>query len=76
MPQRRRYNGTMQIVLNGQPYECPAPTTVAGLLEAIGLGHKRVAVEVNQRIVPRSRHATLDLAPDDRVEIVHAIGGG
>lgn len=76
MRRRRRYNGRMQIVLNGEPYECAAPTTVAQLLNAIGLGHKRVAVEVNRRIVPRSHHAALDLQADDRVEIVHAIGGG
>ena len=41
-----------------------------------GLAEKRVAVEVNLEIVPRSRHATRVLGEGDRVEIVHAIGGG
>ena len=66
----------MLIVLNGKSHECPARTTVAELLEATGFAQRRVAVEVNRRIVPRSRHAMQNLEPDDRVEIVHALGGG
>ena len=46
------------------------------LLEQLGLQGRRVAVELNHEIVTRSEHATRILMPDDRVEIVHAIGGG
>jgi sulfur carrier protein len=70
-------NGGMDILLNGQPRRLPdAATTVAALLHAEGLGERRVAVEVNGEIVPRGVHATRALQPGDRVEIVHALGGG
>ncbi|TAN06202.1 MAG: sulfur carrier protein ThiS [Rhodanobacteraceae bacterium] len=66
----------MQIFLNGQPHECATATTLIGLLEQTGHGARRVAVEVNREIVPRSRHAQNVLHEGDRVEIVQAIGGG
>lgn len=66
----------MKIFLNGEPHECPAATTVTRLLEGTGHGERRVAVEVNREIVPRSGHAQHELHEGDRVEIVQAIGGG
>ena len=50
--------------------------TVAALLDELGMAGKRVAVEVNQEIVPRSRHMVFQLNDSDRVEVVFAIGGG
>jgi thiamine biosynthesis protein ThiS len=50
--------------------------TVAGLLAAIGLDGRKVAVERNEAIVPRSAYDTTQLAPGDSLEIVHFIGGG
>lgn len=72
----RRYNATMHITLNGSPRDCANATTVAQLLQEAGYGDRRVAVEVNHQIVPRSQHANHVLAQGDQVEIVHAIGGG
>jgi len=66
----------MDIVLNGEPRSLAAGTTIASLLEAEGLVGRRVAVEVNGEIVPRGSHATHALAAGDRVEVVHALGGG
>jgi len=66
----------MQLVLNGERRDFQPPLTVADLLATIGLGDRRVAVEVNQAIVPRGRHASHALAEGDRVEIIQAIGGG
>jgi sulfur carrier protein len=66
----------MQIYLNGQALECAPATTIAALLAETGHGERRVAVEVNREIVPRSRHAEHRLHEGDRVEIVQAIGGG
>ncbi len=66
----------MHIHLNGEARELPTPMTVAELLDAAGYSLKRVAVEINRDIVPRSRHATHRLCEGDRVEIVQAIGGG
>jgi len=66
----------MQICLNGEAREVDAGIALAELLEQTGLGGHRVAVEVNGSIVPRSRHAEHRLSAGDRVEIVHALGGG
>jgi sulfur carrier protein len=66
----------MKIALNGAAYELAAPVTVAQLLAQTGYGERRVAVEINREIVPRSRHAEQRLAEGDAVEIVQAMGGG
>lgn len=67
---------TLHLTLNGEPREFAGPLDLPGLLEIEGLGGRRVAVEVNGDIVPRSRHAGFGLADGDRIEIVHALGGG
>jgi sulfur carrier protein len=66
----------MQITLNGHPHECGNNLSVTQLLLESGYGGRRVAVEVNQEIVPRSQHDSYALREGDKVEIVHAIGGG
>ncbi len=66
----------MRIQLNGEPFELPAAQSVANLLARLDLAGRRVAVELNLDIVPRSQHATTALRDGDRVEVVHAIGGG
>jgi sulfur carrier protein len=66
----------MDIVLNGSATPLPAGATISELLADIGLAERRVAVEVNGAIVPRGLHATQRLGAGDRVEIVHALGGG
>ena len=66
----------MDIILNGERVELEAAQSIAELLVARGLAGRRVAVEVNGEIVPRGRHDGHTLASGDRVEIVHALGGG
>lgn len=66
----------MQIHLNGESRTVEAALTLAALLEQAGLAGRRVAVEVNSTIVPRGRHAEHRLNDGDRIEIVHALGGG
>lgn len=66
----------MNITLNGEPHALAPATTVAALVQALGYAGKRVAVERNGDIVPRSRHDDTALADGDRIEIVHFIGGG
>jgi sulfur carrier protein len=68
--------GAMHILLNGTPCDCPDDITLAQLLESHGYANRRVAVEINRQIVPRSLHATTRIAPNDQIEIVHAMGGG
>ncbi|WP_271104539.1 sulfur carrier protein ThiS [Pseudomonas tohonis] len=66
----------MHIQLNGEPFELPDGQTVADLIARLDLTGRRVAVELNLDIVPRSQHAATVLSEGDRVEVVHAIGGG
>ena len=66
----------MDIFLNGEPQPLLTDTTVLQLLQIRGLDVQRVAVELNEEVLPRSQHATHVLRANDRVEIVHAIGGG
>ena len=66
----------IRIMLNGAPREFPAPLTVSQLLDGLALAGRRVAVERNGEIVPRSTHVAAKLADGDRVEVVVAVGGG
>jgi sulfur carrier protein len=66
----------MRIQLNGETFELPDGETVAGLIDRLDLAERRVAVELNLDIVPRSQHPTTALREGDQVEVVHAIGGG
>lgn len=66
----------MHIQLNGETLELPEGASVADLIERLELSGRRVAVERNLDIVPRSQYATTALADGDRLEVVHAIGGG
>ncbi|MCZ8408472.1 sulfur carrier protein ThiS [Achromobacter dolens] len=66
----------MHITLNGDAREFPLDTTVNELLETLGYGGKRVAVERNGEIVPKSQHAQTALSDGDQIEIVVAVGGG
>jgi sulfur carrier protein len=66
----------ISVCINGETVSLPPSLTVAALLEARGLAGKRVAVERNGEIVPKSRHGETALAEGDRIEIVVAVGGG
>lgn len=66
----------MQIRLNGERRELPTPASIADLIATLGLGGRRLAVEVNGSVVPRGEHAHRRLEEGDRVELIGAIGGG
>ncbi len=66
----------MNIRLNGESLTMSAGSTISDLLAAQDLAGKRIAVECNGEIVPRSQHANHTLQPNDAIEVVHAIGGG
>lgn len=66
----------MRVYINGEEKTFGAALTVTELLRELGFADRRVAVEVNREIVPRSRHAEHRLADEDRVEVVFAVGGG
>ena len=66
----------LEITLNGASRRLEIALSVAALLELEGLAGKRVAVEKNGEIVPKSRHAEVILTAGDQLEIVVAVGGG
>jgi thiamine biosynthesis protein ThiS len=66
----------VKIELNGEAREVPDGTTVAALIEALGLRPEVVAVELNQSLVAKARRAEVRLAPGDRIELVTLVGGG
>jgi sulfur carrier protein len=66
----------MHVTLNGSTRELPDNLSASELLLTLGLAGKRLALEINQEIVPRSAFDSHIIQPGDRVEIVHAIGGG
>ncbi len=67
---------TMNIILNGKAQSIADQCTVSDLIVQLGLTEKRLAVEVNLDIIPRSEHQNHQLQENDKVEVVHAIGGG
>lgn len=66
----------MQIYINGEMREVAEGLTAAELVSELGFGGRRIAMEINREIVPRSAYDSVRLRAQDRVEIVHAIGGG
>ncbi|MBS0326932.1 MAG: sulfur carrier protein ThiS [Proteobacteria bacterium] len=65
------------LTINGKTAEIPAEAhTLADLVVALGLSGKRIAIERNGEVVPRSLHAATPLVRGDRIEIVGAVGGG
>ena len=64
------------LTVNGILKVISLPLTVAGLIEALGYTGKRIALERNGEIVPKSQHGSTQLASGDQLEIVVAVGGG
>lgn len=66
----------MKLTINGEGRNFDAPLTVTGLLAALALEPRKIAVERNLEIVPRSAYGETPLADGDRIEIVQFVGGG
>ena len=66
----------MQIIVNGEPREVSTGLTAAQLVDLLELGGRRLAMEINREILPRSQFTAHALCEGDRIEIVQAIGGG
>ena len=67
---------TIAVLVNGEPRHLPVPGSLTRLIADLALDTRKVAVERNEAIVPRSEYAQTFLAAGDRLEIVHFIGGG
>lgn len=66
----------MQIVVNGEEIDIAGCPTLADLVEHFGLGGRAVAVELNEELIPRERHAETRIRKGDRIELVTLVGGG
>lgn len=66
----------MTVTLNGEERICHEGSTIADLVNELGLGKRRIAVEVNRDILPRDEYVTYRIQPGDHIEIVHFVGGG
>ncbi|MCO4759712.1 MAG: sulfur carrier protein ThiS [Oceanospirillaceae bacterium] len=66
----------MQINLNGESLDVRDGASLIDLVEQLGMTGKRIAIELNMEIIPRSEHPSTMLSQNDTVEIVNAIGGG
>jgi thiamine biosynthesis protein ThiS len=66
----------MQVLLNGEPHELAPLTSVRALLEDLGLDARRVAVELNRRILKRAELDQVRVREGDEIEVVTFVGGG
>lgn len=66
----------MTIFINGEPRELSGVSTLAGLLDALDLPKQRVAIELNKQVIRKQDWNTTDVAENDKVEVVHLVGGG
>jgi sulfur carrier protein len=66
----------MKVTINGQMQKLPDGATVTGMLEALGVQNRRVAVELNREVIPRAQHPGTPLADGDVIEVVTLVGGG
>lgn len=66
----------VQVTVNDEPRALPDGATVADLVTALGLGPRRIAVEVNRTVVPRGDYTRIALRDGDAVEVIHFVGGG
>ncbi|MGV8996967.1 MAG: sulfur carrier protein ThiS [Parvibaculaceae bacterium] len=66
----------MQLTVNGESHTIAGPISLLGLIEHFGLEPRKVAIERNLEIVPRSVYGQTQLGEGDRLEIVHFVGGG
>jgi thiamine biosynthesis protein ThiS len=66
----------MNLIINGEDRQFDSALTLSALLDCLGMKPDRVAVELNRELVPRERWGTTQLSDDDKLEIVHFVGGG
>ena len=66
----------MNLIINGEDRQFDSELTISALLERLGMKPDRVAVELNRELISRERWTGTQLADDDKLEIVHFVGGG
>ena len=66
----------MQVIINGESHTLTDGIALSTLLKQLDISGKRIAVEINESIIPKSQHDSTVIQQDDKIEIIHAIGGG
>ena len=66
----------MKIIVNGKKIELPQQSNIEDLVVFLGYQKQRVAIEINELIIPKSSHSSYLLKDQDKVEIINAVGGG
>ncbi len=66
----------MKILVNGEKILLPEDSSIEGLIVHLGYQNQRIAIEINESIIPKSNHSTFLLQNLDKVEIINAVGGG
>ena len=66
----------MKIIVNDEQIELPYDSNIEDLVIHLGYQNKRIAIEINELIVPKSNHSTHLLQNQDKVEVINAVGGG
>ena len=66
----------MKIIVNGEETSLPKDSNIQDLIAQLGFKNKRIAIEVNEAIIPKSEHHSYLLESLDRVEVINAVGGG
>ena len=66
----------MKILVNGEKISLPEDSSIEGLIVHLGYQNQRIAIEINESIIPKSNHSSFILQDLDKVEIINAVGGG
>jgi len=66
----------VKIIVNGEEISLPKGSNIQDLITQLGYENKRIAVEINDAIIPKSKHLSHPLESSDRVEVINAVGGG
>ena len=66
----------MKIIVNGEKISLPEDSSIEFLIVHLGYQNQRIAIEINESIIPKSNHSSFLLQDQDKVEIINAVGGG
>ena len=66
----------MKIIVNGEEISLPEHSNIQDLIAQLGYSNKRIAIEINEVIIPKSKYQSHFLESLDRVEVINAVGGG
>lgn len=66
----------MKIIVNGEKISLPQNSNIDDLIHLLGYKNKRIAIEINESIIPKSQHSSFVLEAKDRIEVIDAVGGG